>query len=184
MSLNGSGAPGHDAGGESAPARAGVSMVAWVIREGLRRRAEGRDGSCAPINWQQLHAELEVAEENSPVGSSLPAAHPYRGLKRLVAKWVLFLARVVTNRQHAFNMLILSPLRTLTAAVQRLESEQTRLAEETVARLERLAVEQEARIRRLEEALARVQAGWPESASFGRRPRGGAGGARRPEGGG
>jgi hypothetical protein len=131
-----------------------VSMVAWVIREELQRRAERAADSHPPINWQQLHAELELAEDNSQVGRTLPAGHPYRGLKRLAATCVLFLARVVTNRQHVFNMLILSPLRTLTAAVLRIEAEQTRLAGQAVARLERLAVEQEARIRRLEEALA------------------------------
>jgi hypothetical protein len=143
---------------------AGVSMAAWVIREELRRRAERAADVHPPINWQQLHAELELAEDSSHIGRTLPAAHAYRGLKRLAATCVLFLARVVTNRQHVFNMLILSPLRTLAAAVQRVEAEQTRLAEQAVARLERLAVEQEARIRRLEEALARVQAAWPESA--------------------
>jgi len=143
---------------------AGVSMAAWVIREELRRRAGPGADVQSPVNWQQLHAELELAEDNSQVGGTLPAAHPYRGLKRLAAACVLLLARVVTSRQHVFNMLILSPLRTLVAAVQRVEAEQTRLAEQAVARLERLAVEQEARIRRLEEALARVQAAWPDSA--------------------
>jgi len=150
---------------------AGVSMAAWVIREELRRRAERFANDAPPVNWQQLHAELEIAEDHSHVGRTLPAAHPYRGLKRLVATCVLFLARVVTSRQHAFNMLILSPLRTLAGAVRRVEAEQTRLAEQAVARLERLAVEQEARIRRIEEALARTQAGGLEPASPSGRPR-------------
>jgi hypothetical protein len=144
--------------------QAGASTLAGVIREELRGRAEWVADVRSPINWQQLHAELEIAEDNSHIGRTLPAAHPYRGLKRLAATCVLFLARVVTSRQHAFNMLILSPLRTLAAAVQRIDAEQTRLAEQAVARLERLAVEQEARIRRLEEALARAQAGPVESA--------------------
>jgi hypothetical protein len=128
--------------------RAHVVAIAGMIRDELNRHARAADPvrRHLPANWQQLHAELDVAEESSEVGRGLSATHPRRGLKRAVTSCVLLLARVITRRQHAFNLLILSPLRALTGTVQRIEVEQ--------ARLDALVVEQEARIRRLEQALA------------------------------
>jgi hypothetical protein len=98
----------------------------------------------------QLEADLEVAENNAPVGLKMPDLPRFHGVKRRVLRFVvrcLFaVAHVITSRQRQVNTSLISCVRGLLARTRRLEEEQTRL--------EALLAEQAARIGELENTLA------------------------------
>jgi hypothetical protein len=131
-----------------AAARLDTAAVAEAIRDELGRRSDGA-GRPAPA-WVQLEADLEVAENNAPVGLKMPDLPRFRGLKRrlllFAVKCLFAAAHFITSRQRQVNTSLVSCLRGLLARTRRIEEEQ--------ARLEALLAEQAARIGELETALS------------------------------
>jgi O-antigen chain-terminating methyltransferase len=85
--------------------------------------------TCEPapaINWSPLSASLSQAEQYAPLHTTVPVLARFRGLKRqlarLVARCVLYLARVVTSRQSHFNLEALNSLRHVQTALRDLEA--------------------------------------------------------------
>ncbi len=156
--------------GALAPAEIGVDALTAVIGEEIARH-HGRNGhggahghaARSVVDWNRLTNDLDLAEENAHAGAALPPMRSLSGLKRRVARFVargvLFLSRVVTNRQRQYNLSLLSAVRDLTSGLRRFEEEQRRQLQENCQRLETLANEQAKRIRVLDGSLAHARAG-------------------------
>jgi hypothetical protein len=144
---------GKEATGLLTAARVDVPSVAGAIRDELRRRN---------VNWFQLEADLELAEENVLAGYTLPEMPYLRGVAfrvtRFLVKCLFRLARPITCRQRRYNAAVLSGLYGVIARVRRAEEEQAPAVGAALARLEARLAEQEARIGELEAALAAARA--------------------------
>src|SRR5205814_1272844 len=86
------------------------------------------NGSHAPrplINWNELNATLNLAEQHAPVGTTLPEMARFRGVRRKIARFVarivLALSRVVTGPQRIFNATMVNGVRDVIESMRQLE---------------------------------------------------------------
>lgn len=153
------------------PAEVGVETLSRVVSEEIARHARNgsrRNGTNghderSVVDWARITSDLDLAEANAHVGAAVPELTRFQGLKRKVARFVargvLYLSRVITNRQRQYNVSVLSALRDLSYGLRRFEEEQRRQLHETGQRLEERLNEQVARLRRLEQSLSHARAG-------------------------
>lgn len=170
MTTNGT----HKPRGELLPAEFGADVLTAVVGEEIARRSTNGNGSAyrngkngspgrSVLDWARITNDLDLAEQNAHVGAAVPDMARFRGLKRFVARFVargvLFLSRVITNRQRQYNLSLLSAVRDLAAGLRRVEDEHRHRLQETTERLEAVIHEQADRLRILDKSLAHARAG-------------------------
>jgi O-antigen chain-terminating methyltransferase len=105
--------------------------MGWIREEAKRRQVSAAIEQAEPqssenptlfspkqeAQWNRIRANLNLAEENSQAGMIVPELGRFRGvtrkLARLVARGLLYVARVVTNSQRKFNIAALASVRDL-----------------------------------------------------------------------
>jgi O-antigen chain-terminating methyltransferase len=153
------------------PAEVGVETLSRVLsdeiarhaRNGSRRHGTNGHEDRSAVDWARIASDLELAETNAHVGTTLPELTRFRGVKRKVAQFVargvMYLSRVITNRQRQYNLSVLSAVRDLVSGLRRFEEEQRRRFHDVVQPLEQQLSEQVARLRQQEQSLSHARAG-------------------------
>jgi len=114
-------------------------------------------GVCGPkplIDWVELNATLNVAEQHAAVGTALPEMSRFSGIKRrivrFVARCVLNLSRFLTQHQRLFNATALNSMRDIVNSIRQLEQAHR-------AAIHRLEAEVTRRLRDLEKNVSQVR---------------------------
>ncbi len=104
--------------------------------------------------WNRIHANLNLAEQNSQIGVIVPELRRLRGVVRKVARWVarglLYAGRAFTGCQRTYNVAVLGSLRDLHYSIRQWDQNQQGLRD----RERRAVVDLMLRCRKLEKDYA------------------------------
>jgi hypothetical protein len=106
------------------------------------------DEAQAAADWEQFNWHVLLAEQNAHIGAQLPQTQYggfKRGIARIIARCIYFVARMIVNPQRQFNVSVLDSLRCMQCTIRDLErnlATATRPLEQRIQRLEQALAEQ------------------------------------------
>lgn len=112
---------GHANGTRPAPTNGARSLPF----NGSHANGHGEFATRPLTDWGSVIAALNQAQDHSAIGDGVPELAGFRGLKRrlakFVAKIVLYMSRMITNKQRVYNVAVLNGVRDLVAGLRQLE---------------------------------------------------------------